>query len=144
MPPKNPTDVILPMHIDPYIPQILAGTKTHDFRRFRLPPTVRRLWLYLVAPVSAIQYRLVVAPCKTRDTVLPETGLGNREFNTRAPSYRKYDYAYEIQEVWELDEPIPLGVMRERYGIKGAPRGALYVPEKMIAEVGDERWKRVR
>lgn len=141
-PPESPTDAVLSMHPDPYIPWILSGTKTHEFRRFRLPTSVRNLWLYTVSPVSAIQYRLVVAPYKSRDTgVLPESGAGNREFNRGSSGYQ---YGYEILEVWELDEPITLAEMRGTYGFRGPPRGVMYLPQRMKEAVKEERWKRVR
>lgn len=73
---------------------------------------------------------------------MPENGLGNVEFNTRHPDWVGYDYAYKIMAGWELNEPIPLHVMRDKYEFKMAPRGMVYLPKVIENEiVWDEQIK---
>lgn len=81
-------------------------------------------------------------PCRDRASTHPELqgwrstfarkGLGNIEFNTRHPAWAGYDYAYKILTVWELNEHIPLHVMRDKYGFKMAPRGMVYLPTAIV------------
>src|SRR5688500_11206070 len=76
------TDVILAMN-DPYMQQIIDGTKTFEFRKYNMPG-VRRIWFYRTALHSAITHVCQVEPAVNRrrdHTDLPENGLGNREYN---------------------------------------------------------------
>lgn len=130
------TDVILAMQ-DPFMDQVIAGTKTYEFRKYRLKPDVKRVWFYRTAPHSSITHLAEIEPARTRnfkagDQPLPENGLGNIEFNTRHPAWAGYDYAYKILTVWELNEHIPLHVMRDKYGFKMAPRGMVYLPTAIV------------
>jgi hypothetical protein len=63
---------------------------------------------------------------KPGDPPLPVTGLGNKEHNDRHPDWDGYDYAYEINTVYELAVPLELKVMKEKYGWNGAPKGMVY------------------
>lgn len=140
--PTDPTDVILPMS-EPYTSFILSGHKTHEFRRYRLRPTVQRIWFYRTAPHSAITHIAEISPKPhiwSLDGPLPEDkGAGTREYNDprQVQKWRRRfgEYAYRILAVWELRERISLAVMREKYGIKGPPRGPVYVPRKLHREV---------
>ncbi|KAI0746077.1 hypothetical protein C8Q76DRAFT_49600 [Earliella scabrosa] len=131
------TDAILPM-TDDYMQQIVRREKTYEFRRYRISDSVKRVWFYLNAPRSAIVYICDIDSARTRnpgDPALPEDGAGNREFNTRHRDWDKYDFAYRVRSVRQLSTPIDLKVMKERYGIKGAPRGLVYVPPSMLEDV---------
>jgi hypothetical protein len=133
----SPTDAILPM-TDDYMQQIVRREKTYEFRRYRIAASVRRIWFYLNAPRSAIAYVCDIDPARTRnpgDAPLPEDGLGNSEFNARHRDWDKYDFAYRVRSVRQLCIPITLAGMKERYGIKGAPRGLVYVPPSMFEDV---------
>lgn len=146
------TDVILAMQ-DPYMDQVIAGTKTYEFRKYQLKPTVKRIWFYRTVPHSSITHSSIthlaeIEPARTRnfqagDEPLPENGLGNVEFNNRHPSWAGYDYAYKILTAWELNEHIPLDVMRDKYGFKMAPRGMLYLPEAIENEVVWDKQRKV-
>lgn len=139
---KLTTDVILPMTNSPaapYMDQITSGEKTYEFRKYRLNSSVQRVWLYVTAPASRIEYVCEIDPVRTRnegDELLPLDGVGNREFNERHSDWEGYDYAYGIVSVWR--NPIGLEEMRERYGIRSAPRGLVYLP-KAVAEDADWR-----
>jgi predicted transcriptional regulator len=133
----SPTDAILPM-TDDYMQQIVRREKTYEFRRYRISASVKRIWFYLNAPRSAIVYICDIDPACTRepgDAPLPEDGLGNAEFNLRHKDWDKYDFAYRVRNVRQLAIPINLAKMKEHYGIKGAPRGLVYVPPLMFEEV---------
>ncbi|KAJ7719944.1 hypothetical protein B0H16DRAFT_1605558 [Mycena metata] len=135
-------DVILPM-MDNYMQDIVRQEKNYEFRRYRIPASVQRIWFYLNAPFSHIAYICEIDPARTRnpgDPPLDEDGIGNAEFNTeRGGEWERYDYAYRIRSVWKISEPISLKMMKEKYGFKGAPRGLVYVPEIMESEVDWEQ-----
>ncbi|KAK4185407.1 hypothetical protein QBC35DRAFT_503775 [Podospora australis] len=132
----GPADAILAMQ-DPYMDQIIPGQKTYESRKYRLQPSVQRVWFCRVAPHSAITHISEILPARTRDADKPleEDGLGNREFNTHDKDWRGYEYAYRILTLYELNDPIPLSEMRGKYGFKGAPRAVLYVPREMAEDV---------
>lgn len=137
MPKSSRTDVILPMTND-YMQQIVRGEKNHEFRRYRLAPSVQRIWFYLNAPFSHIAYVCEIDGARTRspgDTPLVEDGLGNKEFNKRHPDWDGYDYAYRVRSVYRLFIPITLAEMKATYGIKSAPRGLVYTPQVLLRAV---------
>ncbi|CAL1707544.1 unnamed protein product [Somion occarium] len=118
--------------------QIVRGEKNYEFRRYRIASTVCRVWFYLNAPLSHIAYVCEIDSARTRnkgDDKLIENGLGNAEFNNRHPDWKGYDYAYRIRSVYKLRKPITLRHMKSIYGIKGAPRGLIYVPPKLLQDV---------
>ncbi len=125
------SDAILPMQ-EPYMSQIVNGTKNHEFRRYRIRPEVQRVWFYLTHPDSCIKYICEIEPAQTRnedgDAPLREDGLGNREFNTHHKDWDGYDYAYKILSLYELHHPISLSEMKSTYNMKSAPRGLVFVP----------------
>ncbi|EPQ51366.1 hypothetical protein GLOTRDRAFT_108245 [Gloeophyllum trabeum ATCC 11539] len=134
---QSRTDAILPM-TDEYMEQIVRKEKTYEFRRYRINPSVQRVWFYVNAPFSHIAYICEIDPARTRnegDEPLPENGLGNREFNERHKDWEGYDYAYGVRSVRKLREVIPLKRMQSDFGVRCAPRGLIYTPTKILAEV---------
>lgn len=136
---KRPStnDVILPMQ-DPYMTQIIEGTKTHEFRKYRLKPSVKRIWFYRTAPHSSITHVCETQPARTRnpgDPPIEDDGLGNAEFNSRHEDWDGWDFAYRIVAVWELWRPITLGEMKEVHGLRLAPRGLVYLPASIDSSV---------
>ncbi|UPL00047.1 hypothetical protein LCI18_010981 [Fusarium solani-melongenae] len=143
------TDMILAMN-DPYMQQIIDGTKTYEFRKYNMAG-VRRIWFYRAAPHSAITHICPVDETVTRnqgDEPLPEDGLGNREYNEKHSDYEGYDYAYRIKEVYEInaegDKGITWATMRDEHGIKIAPRGRATVPVSMVAQYPLENQRKIR
>jgi hypothetical protein len=140
------SDAILPMQ-EPYISQIVNGTKNYEFRKYRIRPDVRRVWFYLNKPDSCIKYICEITPAQTRnkgDPPLKEDGLGNQEFNTRHKAWNGYDYAYKILSLYELYQPISLSEMRSAYNMKCAPRGLVFVPDLIKQTVGWNNQKQLR
>lgn len=146
--PRTDSDAILPMN-DPYMEQIITGQKNHEFRRYRLNPSVRRLWFYRTAPHSSITHVCETRPARTRknknpaDAPLVEDGLGNAEFNRNHADWVGYDFAYEIVSLFELLQPIPLSDLKDRHGFKLAPRGLVYLPPSISDHVDWRRQKPV-
>jgi predicted transcriptional regulator len=131
------SDVILPMQ-DPYMTQIVDGRKNYEFRKYRLRPSVKRIWFYRTAPHSSITHVCETLPAQTRhpgDPPLEENGLGNAEFNNRHKDWDGYDFAYKMVTVCELRQPITLKEMKEKHGFKLAPRGLVYLPKSISDSV---------
>ncbi|KAK7414468.1 hypothetical protein QQX98_006654 [Neonectria punicea] len=106
---NSSTDVILPMR-DPYMDQIIDGTKNYEFRKYCLKPGVKRIWFYRTAPHSALTHICEILPARSRnpgDAPLEENGLGNSEYNNRHKDWDGYDFAYKISSVYELRKPFP-------------------------------------
>lgn len=140
-----PSDVILPMQ-DPYMTQIAEGKKDYEFRKYRLKPSVKRIWFYRTAPHSSITHVCETMSARTRDPgdlPLDEDGLGNAEFNNRHKDWDGYDFAYEMVTVYELKRPITLKEMKEKHGFKAAPRGLVYLPKSISDTVNWQQQKLV-
>jgi predicted transcriptional regulator len=116
--------------------QIVDRVKTYEFRKKLYPPTVLRVWFYETAPISAITYICEIDPANVRgqDPPLPETGLGNKEYNSGDPTFKGYDFAYRVKSCWRLREAVKLEALKG-YGIGGAPRGMVYVPEQLGRDI---------
>ena len=139
------TDVILAMQ-DPYMSQIVDGTKNYEFRKYCLKPSVKRIWFYRTAPHSALTHICEILPARTRnpgDPPLEENGLGNAEFNNRHEDWDGYDFAYKIVSVYELRHPISLATMSSEYGFEAAPRGLVYLPQVVAERVAWRQQKLV-
>lgn len=118
--------------------EIVRGEKTHEFRRYLITPSVKRVWFYLTAPLSHLAYICEIDPAQTRnpgDPPLPEDGRGNKEFNERHKDMDGYDYAYRIRSVYRICEPIALSDLKGKYGMKAAPRGLVYLPDHIANDV---------
>ncbi|KAF5008667.1 hypothetical protein FDECE_5079 [Fusarium decemcellulare] len=146
--PPRRTDMILAMN-DPYMQQIIDGTKTYEFRKYNMAG-IKRIWFYRTAPHSAITHICPVNPAATRNTgdePLPEDGLGNKEYNDKHPDYDGHDYAYRINSVYEINaeggKGITLPMMKDEHGMKMAPRGRMAVPESMLAQYKLEDQRKV-
>ncbi|TVY13529.1 hypothetical protein LARI1_G008157 [Lachnellula arida] len=131
------TDVILAIQ-EPYMQQMIDGEKTYEFRKYRLPQTVERVWFYSTAPHSQIQYVCQIEPAVTRnedDTKLPEDGLGSKEFNGFHRDWDRYDFAYKILSVYKLNEPVTLAALKQDHGLGGAPQRVVYAPLSLTESV---------
>ncbi|KAI1042053.1 hypothetical protein LB505_007227 [Fusarium chuoi] len=142
------SDMILAMN-DPYMKQIIDGTKTYEFRKYNMAG-IKRIWFYRTAPHSAITHICPVNEAVTRnpgDAPLPEDGLGNKEYNDKDADYEGYDFAYRINAVYEIQAEggrgITWAMMRDEHGMKIAPRGRVRVPESMIEQYRLEDQKKV-
>lgn len=140
------SDAILPMQ-DPYMTQIIDGSKNYEFRKYCLKPEVKRIWFYRTAPHSSITHICETLPARTRnpgDIPLDEDGLGNAEFNNRHEDWKGYDFAYKMVTVYELLHPITLQEMKDKHGFKSAPRGLVYLPQSISNNVDWRRQKLVK
>ncbi|KAF4999363.1 hypothetical protein FGRMN_2504 [Fusarium graminum] len=134
---------------DPYMQQVIDGTKTYKFRKYNMAG-IERIWFYRTAPHSSITHICPVSQAVTRnddDEPLPEDGLGNKDYNEKHPDYERYDYAYRINGVYEIQaqggQGITWPMMRDEHGMKAPPQGRVTVPESMIAQYHLEGQKKI-
>jgi hypothetical protein len=118
------TDAILAID-DKYMAQIVRGEKPFEFRTFRINEQVKAGQTYMVLYDSEIRYVCEIGAMSTRGKghePLPEGPLGNKEFNEFHKDWDRYDFAYEILAVYELEKPVSLQMMKTVYGMKVAPQ----------------------
>ncbi|KAG9257377.1 uncharacterized protein F5Z01DRAFT_384352 [Emericellopsis atlantica] len=68
---------IKPAHME----NIASGLKNHEYRKYKLPDEVRRIWFYTTAPTSAVCYIAEVSCAKEPGEVPENGGIGNADFN---------------------------------------------------------------
>jgi predicted transcriptional regulator len=111
---------IKPEHIN----NIAAGTKNHEYRRYLLSSSIRRIWFYTTAPVSQIQYVASISRGKVAGEVPEDGGIGNADFNA---GKKESKYAYEIRELWRLKEPLSLKFAISKGFLNGPPQKYCWV-----------------
>ena len=122
------TDIF--MSIKPeHIANIASRLKNHEYRRYSLPPSVRRIWFYTSAPISSIHYVARVSRGKVPGQVPEDGGIGNEDFNA---GKKVSKYGYEILELWKLERPISLQQAKEMGYLKGPPQKYCWVPQVVM------------
>ncbi|KAI4157064.1 MAG: hypothetical protein LQ342_008537 [Letrouitia transgressa] len=110
---------------------IARGVKNHEFRKYLLPPSVRYIWFYTTAPVSAIQYVARVSRGKVPGEVPEDGGLGNAEFNA---GEKESKFGYRILTLWELGQPITLHQAVSKRFLKGPPQKYTFVSKQLLRD----------
>lgn len=130
-PQTDRSDVIMSIHPE-HVKQITDGTKTHEFRNYRLPQTVARMWIYITRPVQELKFMAVISGYKLPGEIAPEDhGVGNKVFNDGKGA----KYAYELQQVYQLNNPVSLERMKENGWVEQAPQKYEYVPPAVLGEL---------
>lgn len=128
-PQTDRSDIIISVHPE-HTEQITEGNKTHEFRNYRIPQTVGRIWIYITQPVCALRYMATISGAKEPGQISYE-GVGNEEFNEG----RGLKFAYELKQVYELNNPVPLARMKENGWVEEAPAKYVYVPPAVLGEL---------
>lgn len=115
-----------------YVQQIVDGTKDHEFRTWKLPVTVCRIWIYVTKPESRLRYMACVGPAKERGQIEDERGLGNAEFNRGEGGA---SFAHEILELYELNNPVSLNRMRQNGWLEAPPQKFTFVPPVVVSQL---------
>lgn len=108
---------------------IATGAKNHEYRRYFLPSTVRRIWFYTIAPNSRIEYVAHVSHGKVPGEVAENGGIGNEDFNADRKDSK---YGYGILDLWRLREPSSLKTAISEGFLKGAPQKYCWVPLALL------------
>ncbi|OLN85284.1 hypothetical protein CCHL11_04359 [Colletotrichum chlorophyti] len=130
-PPTDRTDIFISIHPE-HMEHIVAGTKNHEFRNYKIPNTVLRMWLYVTKPASELRYMACISHAKVPGEI-DEDGIGNAEFNQKKPSGSKF--AYHLQKLYELNDAVPLQEMEDLEWLKGPPQKYSYVPPAVVGQL---------
>ncbi|PIG89843.1 hypothetical protein AARAC_005885 [Aspergillus arachidicola] len=118
------------MSIKPeHMHNIATGAKNHEYRRYLLPSSVRRIWFYTSAPLSRIEHVAHISHGKVPGEVPEDGGIGNEDFNA---GKKVSKYGYEILDLWKLREAISLKSAISRGFLKGAPQKYCWVPVALL------------
>lgn len=133
---------------DPYMQQIIDGTKTYEFRKYDMAG-IKRIWFYRTAPHSAITHVCEVETAVNRGAEcppLPEDGLGNKEYNEKHIDWDGYNFAYHIKSVYQVNAPhgIPWIQMRDQHGIKAPPRSRITLPDSIREQFQWDKQTKIR
>lgn len=126
------TDIV--MSIKPeHINNIASQVKNHEYRKYLLPASVQRIWLYTSAPAQEIRYIAAVGSGKRPGQVEEDGGLGNEDFNAGRKASK---FGYEILELWELRHPLSLVLLKSKGYLKAPPQKYCWAPQSMIEDNG--------
>ncbi|CAI4217731.1 unnamed protein product [Parascedosporium putredinis] len=130
-PPTDRSDIFISIHPQ-HVQKIVNGTKDHEFRTWKIPSTVSRIWIYVTKPESMLRYMACIGPAKVPGEIVNERGIGNAEFNKKAG---KPGFAYEIEELYELNNPVPLKRMKDNGWVDAAPQKYAFVPPVVVSQL---------
>ncbi|KAI0906138.1 hypothetical protein F4824DRAFT_364715 [Ustulina deusta] len=134
---RIPTDVLLAIKAE-HLANIVNKTKNHEYRKYRLPDGVERLWLYETANgggTASITHIAVIPDSVRRvpgQVPTDPPGIGNDDFNA---GLKQSKYGYPILELYELVQPVTMAEMKSKWNM-GAPMGWRYVG----SELWTDRW----
>ncbi|KAF8862249.1 hypothetical protein BDZ45DRAFT_671288 [Acephala macrosclerotiorum] len=134
------SDIFISIHPQ-HVRNIVNRTKNHEFRTWAFPPNVCRLWIYTTKDktkdktkdVSGLKYMAEISKAKKPGEILKELGLGNADFN--AKSRDKSHTAYEILQLYELADPMPLDELKSKGWLKAAPQKFAWVRPAVADEL---------
>lgn len=112
-----------------HIHSIATSAKNHEYRRYLLPSSVRRIWFYTTAPISRIEHVARISHGKAPGEVPEDGGIGNVDFNA---GKKVSKYGYEILDLWKLRQPISLELAISEGFLKGAPQKYCWVPLALL------------
>lgn len=125
------SDIMVSLHPE-HLSKVVDGTKNHEFRVWKIPSEVYRVWLYATKPISELRYMCIFGPPKEPGQLEDESGVGNKAFN-QGKTVNKY--AYEVMQVYELNDPVSLQEMIRKGWVKGAPQKYNYIPPAVVGEL---------
>ncbi|KAJ3554385.1 hypothetical protein NPX13_g10625 [Xylaria arbuscula] len=130
--PQTPhSDIMVSLHPE-HIARIVDQTKNHEFRVWKIPQQVSRIWIYITRPESQLRYMCLFSDPKTPGQIEDEEGVGNVEFNQGKMAAK---FAYEILQVYELNNPVSLDEMKRKGWVAGAPQKYTYIPPAVVGEL---------
>ncbi|KAI0515012.1 hypothetical protein F5B22DRAFT_212655 [Xylaria bambusicola] len=130
--PQTPhSDIMVSLHPE-HIARIVDQTKNHEFRVWKIPQQVSRIWIYITRPKSQLQYMCLFSEPKTPGEIEDEGGVGNVEFNQGKMAAK---FAYEILQVYELNNPVSLDEMKRKGWVAGPPQKYTYIPPAVVGEL---------
>ncbi|KAI0541960.1 hypothetical protein GGR58DRAFT_454585 [Xylaria digitata] len=130
--PQTPhSDIMVSLHPE-HIGRIVDRTKNHEFRVWKIPQQVSRVWIYITRPESELRYMCLFGDPKTPGEIQNTKGIGNAEFNQGRMAAK---FAYEILQVYELNNPVSLDEMKRKGWVAGPPQKYTYIPPAVVGEL---------
>ncbi|KAI0421666.1 hypothetical protein F5X98DRAFT_329024 [Xylaria grammica] len=130
--PQTPhSDIMVSLHPE-HIGRIVDRTKNHEFRVWKIPQQVSRIWIYITRPESQLRYMCLFGEPKTPGEIQNDEGIGNVEFNEGRMAAK---FAYEILQVYELNNPVSLDEMKRKGWVAGPPQKYTYIPPAVVGEL---------
>lgn len=129
------TDIIIAIRPQ-HVANIVRRVKNHEYRKYLIPHSVERFWIYETSPASAIKYVAIVSRGKQPGEVPEDGGLQNADFNQGKLAYMA-TYAYEIQRLEALEPAVTMQDLKARDWLGGPPQKYCYVRESMIEAMSD-------
>ncbi|KAK8031013.1 hypothetical protein PG990_000747 [Apiospora arundinis] len=129
-PMSDRSDILISIYGE-HVKRMVERTKTHEFRSWKMPESVHRVWVYITKPASELRYMFLMGPPQTRGEI-NDDGIGNAEFN--AGKKKAATYAYEVLQIYELNNPVSLETMKQ-YGWPTAPQKYAYVPPAIVGQL---------
>jgi predicted transcriptional regulator len=124
------SDILISIH-PIHIRNIVSRLKTHEFRKYLIPASVKRMWFYTTSPTQKLQYVAVIGRAK-RAGDIEETSVLENGHDTRNKSF---NYGYEILSLYELKEPLSLQKLMDKKWVKKPPQKYLWVKEEMLKRI---------
>lgn len=130
-------DILISIH-PIHIKNIASRLKIHEFRKYLIPSTVKRMWFYTTSPIQKLQYVAIISRAK-RVGEIEETSAVEAGHDTRN---KLFNYGYEILSLYELKEPLSLQKLTDKNWVKKPPQKYLWVKEDMLKRISlDEQIK---
>ncbi|KAI0553825.1 hypothetical protein F4679DRAFT_528256 [Xylaria curta] len=130
--PQTPhSDIMVSLHPE-HIAKIVDRTKNHEFRVWKIPQQVSRIWIYITRPECELKYMCRFGEAKLPGEIEDDKGVGNIEFNQGKKSAK---FAYEVLQVYELNNPVSLDEMKRKGWVKGPPQKYTYIPPAVVGEL---------
>ncbi|KAM7204903.1 hypothetical protein V8F20_003365 [Naviculisporaceae sp. PSN 640] len=126
------SDALITMPPDS-LDKIVGGTKDHEFRPYKFPTETTRLWIYTNRPVGEVRYMATIGPPKKQGEPDSQTGEGNSEFNSGL--FGEKMHAYELIQVYELNNPVPKKDMKEHGMGDKSPHRYRLVPPAIVGQL---------
>lgn len=102
---------------------IIQRKKTYEFRKYAPRQEIKKFWIYVSAPESALKYIAEIGELIKYPSRIHEDGVGNAEFNR---GLKKSRYAFPILHLDELTKPLGLQQLKEEFGFT-PPQRFMYV-----------------
>jgi hypothetical protein len=129
------TDIIIAIRPQ-HVANIVRRVKNHEYRKYLIPYSVERLWIYETSPASAIKYVATISHGKRPGEVAEDGGLRNAEFNEGKLEHIA-KYAYEIRILEALETALTIHDLKSRGWLGGPPQKYCYVRESMIKAMSE-------
>lgn len=114
---KSITDVFMSIEAKD-ADNIARGRRSHEYRKYELPKTVERIWLYSKHPMNVVEYVICISH-EDAEPVAAET---------------QQQYGYRIHQVWMLRRPIGMRELIYVGALTRAPAKYTWVPNSFLVE----------